>query len=122
MVEKAKKALAPFYTDRCTVYEKTPVNKDGRTQFEERVKYYLIPCRISSKAYLFGENAASEKHNLLFVSKKTKIFLPPEYVIEPGSTIEVTSRGRKKVYAKSGEMSFYNSHNEVMVELLKNYA
>ncbi|MBQ3111088.1 MAG: hypothetical protein IJC69_08125 [Clostridia bacterium] len=122
MVERAKRVLAPFYTDRCTVYEKTPVNKDGRTHFDERVKYSLIPCRISSKAYLFGENAASEKSNMLFVSKKTKIFLPPEYSIAPGSVIEVISRGRKKVFAKSGEMSFYDSHNEVMVELLKNYA
>ena len=122
MVEKIKRAIAPLYTDRCTVYEKRAVNDNGRTHFEKSVKYENIPCRISSKAYLFGENAASEKDNLLNVSKKTKIFLPCEYDIKAGSVIEVTSRGRKKVYAKSGEMSFYASHNEVMVELMKNYA
>lgn len=122
MVEKMKRAMEPLYTDVCTVYEKQAVTEGGRTHFKETVRYENVPCRISSKAYLFGENAASESGNMLNVSKKTKIFMPPEYEIKPGSTIEVTSRGRKTVFAKSGEMSFYDSHNEVMVELLKNYA
>lgn len=122
MVEKVKKAIAPFYTDRCTVYEKRAVNINGRTRFEKTEKYTLIPCRISSKAYLFGENAASESKNLLKLSKKTRVFLPTEYIVEPGSIIEVTTKGHKKVFAKSGDMSFYDTHNEVMVELLKNYS
>lgn len=122
MVERIKKAIEPLYTDVCTVYEKRAVTNGGRTEFEKIIKYDCIPCRISSKSYLFGENAASEKKNLLAVSKKTKIFLPPEYEIKPGSIIEVTSHDKKIVFAKSGEMSFYSSHNEVTVELLKNYA
>lgn len=122
MVEKVKKAIAPFYTDKCTVYEKRAVNVNGRTRFEQIVKYENIPCRISSKAYLFGENAASESNNMLKLSKKTRLFLPTEYTIDPGSIIEVTTRGHKKAFAKSGDMSFYDTHNEVMVELLKNYA
>lgn len=122
MVEKMKRAIAPLYTDVCTVYEKRAVNENGRTKFEEVCRYENIPCRISAKAYLFGENAASMKGNQLNISKKTKIFLPCEYEILPGSTIAVTSRGRDKVFAKSGEMSFYESHNEVMVEIMKGYA
>ncbi|MBR5535064.1 MAG: hypothetical protein IKU60_00295 [Clostridia bacterium] len=122
MVEKMKSAMEPLYTDVCTVYETRPVDIDGRTGFEKVCRYKNIPCRISSKAYLFGENAANAKENLLNVSKKTKIFLPAEYEILPGSIVEVTSRGRKKIFAKSGEMSFYKSHNEVMVEVMKNYA
>ena len=122
MVEKLKRVLSPFYTDRCTVYEKKAVMHEGRTRFEESVKYENVPCRVSTKAYLFGENAAKEKDRLLSVNKKVKIFLPCEYDIAPGSIIAIESRGRRRVYARSGEMSCYNAHNEVMVELLKNYA
>ena len=122
MVEKLKRALAPFYTDRCTVYEKRAVTSKGRTQFERTVRYENIPCRVSFKAYLFGESAAKEKESLLGVSKKVKVFLPCDYDIAPGSVIEIESHGRSKVYAKSGEMSCYHAHNEVMVELMKNYA
>lgn len=122
MVEKVKRAISSFYTDRCTVYEKRAVNVNGRTRFEKTVKYADVPCRISSKAYLFGESAASESKNLLKLSKKTRVFLPTEYTIAPGSIIEVTTKGHRKAFAKSGDMSFYDTHNEVMVELLKNYA
>ena len=122
MVEKVKKALAPLYKDVCTVYEKRPVTLEGRTQFEEVIVYENIPCRISAKAYLFGENAASESNNLLRVNKKVKLFLPCEYVIAAGSRIEVVSCGKRYAFARSGEMSLYETHNEVMVELEKEYA
>lgn len=122
MVEKIKKAIEPLYTDTCTVYERKPVYNDGRTAFEGRIKYDCVPCRVSAKAYLFGENAGSENRNILKVTKKVKLFVPPEYVIEPGSRIKVMSKNRETIYAKSGEMSFYTSHNEVMIEKEKNYA
>lgn len=122
MVERLKRALAPFFTDRCTVYEKRAFIKDDRTQFEKCVKYSNVPCRVSAKAYLFGESAAKEREDVLHVNKKIKLFLPCEYEIAPGSMIEIKSRNRVKMYGKSGEMSCYDAHNEVMVELLKNYA
>lgn len=122
MVERIKKAIEPFYKDSCTVYEKYAVSEGGRTGFKEVLKYSDVPCRMSAKAYLFGENAASEGDNTLRVGKKVKLFLPPEFMIAPGSRIEVISHGRALSYGKSGEMSCYESHNEVMIELLKDYA
>lgn len=122
MVERLKKVTVPFYTDRCTVYEKRAVTLEGRTHFEEKIKYRDVPCRVSAKAYLFGENAGREKERLLNVNKKVKVFLPSGYTVEPGSIIEIERMGQKKVYAKSGDMNRYSVHSEVMVELLKNYA
>lgn len=121
MVEKVRKAIEPLYTDRCRVYEKR-VKEGVRTCFERVVRYESIPCRVSSKSYLFGESASSERGNLLKVSKRVRIFLPPEYVIEPGSEIEIVRGGKKKLYGRSGEMNFYQAHNEVMVEIVKSYA
>lgn len=122
MVERLKKVLSPLYTDRCTVFEKRPFTEDGRTRFEKNVRHENVPCRVSAKAYLFGENAAKEKDRMLTLNKRVKLFVPPEYVFEPGSEIEIESHGRIRMYGKSGEMSLYASHNEVMIELLENYA
>ncbi len=122
MVERIKRVLDKFYTDRCTVVEVCPVTTDGLTRFYEKTVYENIPCKISVKAFLFGENAAGEGNNLSKVSKKAKLFLPPEYTILPGSRVEIYSKGRKSVYGKSGEMNYYFSHNEVMVEIEKKYA
>ncbi len=122
MVERIKKIIAPLYGDLCSVYEKTAVVKDCRTGFEECLKYENIPCRISAKTYLFGESAASDKGEYLKVSKKVKLFFPPEYDIKPGSRIEVVSKGRKFVFSKSSMMSCFYTHNEVMAELECDYA
>lgn len=121
MVERFKRAVKPFYTDRCNVYESRPVN-GCLTRFEKVLKFCDIECRASAKSYLFGERAGSDGGNTLTVAKKIKLFLPPEYDIKPGSEIEIIRGERKMLYGKSGEMTFYKSHNEVMVEILKDYA
>lgn len=121
MVERFKRAIKPFYTDRCNVYETRPV-KGGVTRFERVLKFDNIECRASAKNYLFGESAGSEESNTLKISKKIKIFVPPEYEIKQGSEVEVIREGRKMIFGKSGEMTFYKSHNEVMVEIMKDYA
>lgn len=122
MVEKIKKAIEGLYTEKCTVYEKEAEFENGRTVFREKVKYENIPCRVSMKAYLFGENAGNEKKGYLNVTKKAKIFVPPEYEIKPGSRIAVQSNTNMVVYTKSGQMSRYASHNEVTVETEKKFA
>lgn len=119
---RAKRAAALPFCDRCRVYEKTPVERKGRTVFETRVKYDDIPCRISSKSYLFGESAASSEENLLNVNKRVKLFLPPDCDIAPGSTIEVKRLGKVERYARSGAAMRYASHSEVTVTLMKDYA
>ena len=121
MVERVKKALAPFYIDRCNVYESV-VTDDTLTSFEKKTVYENIPCRLSTKSYLFGENAGSENKNTLKISKKIKLFFPPQYKIKPGSRVEVFHMGEVAVLGKSGDMNLYPSHNEVMVEIIKNYA
>ena len=119
---RVKRAAALLFCDRCTVYEKFPTEKDGRTDFETRARYENVPCRVSSKSYLFGENAASDGKNTAEVKKMVKLFLPPEYEIAPGSTIEVKRLGKTERYAKSGAVMRYESHSEVMMTLLKDYA
>ncbi len=121
MVKKVEKAARLLFTDVCDIYEKE-VTGDGENVFTKTLKYGKVPCYLSAKAYLFGENAATENNMLTRVIKKAKLFLPPGCVVKEGSEIAVFSNGQTMLYGKSGVMSFYPSHNEVMVETVKDYA
>ncbi len=122
MVKRVENAARFLMKDKCSIYIKKPVEEDSLTRFETVLKYENVPCAISSKAYLFGENAASENDNLAEAKKSVKLFLPPEYEVEAGSTVEVKRLGKSELYKRSGQMKRYPSHNEVMLELMKDWA
>lgn len=104
------------------MYEKRAYVKDGRSCFEKKLVYSSVPCRLSVKAYLFGDKAAQNGENFTKFSKRAKLFLPCECVIKEGSIVEVEVGGNTCLYGKSGAVSFYSSHNEVTVEMVKDYA
>lgn len=122
MVRRLKNAAGLLMRDRCNIYIKRPAEEDSLTRFETEIKYENVPCAISSKAYLFGESAASENNNIAEVKKSAKLFLPPEYEADAGSIVEVKRLGKSEWYKRSGQMKRYASHNEVMIELMKNWA
>lgn len=117
-----RRAVERLYTHRCNVYEKRVSVKDGRSVFEKALVYSSVPCRLSVKAYLFGDKAAQKKENYTKFSKRAKLFLPCECVIKEGSLVEVEVGGETCLYGRSGAVSFYASHNEVTVEMVKDYA
>lgn len=121
MVKRMKTAAALLMRDTCSIYVKRPI-EGSLTRFETELKYKDVPCSVSSKNYLFGENAASENDKLAEVKKSVKLFLPPEYEVDAGSIVEVKRLGRSEWYKRSGQMKSYVSHNEVMIELMKNWA
>ncbi|MCD8049266.1 MAG: hypothetical protein LUG52_06655 [Clostridia bacterium] len=117
-----RKACEMFYTDVCDIYVSKPVFEDGRTVVEREKIYSAVPCRVSEKTYLFGENGTSEGDNLSEVSNKVKLFLPPDCEAAEGSEFEVTRRGKVTRYQRSGTMKRFDSHNEVMVVKAKEWA
>ena len=56
------------------------------------------------------------------VAQTIKLFLEPEPVVPPGSRIEVTQQGRTESYAQSGKAAVYSSHQEILLEIWKEYA
>jgi len=117
-----KRAAMLLFRDRCDIYEKTPVTREGRTEFEMTLVRENVPCRISSKTYLFGESSAGESENLASISKGVRLFVPPECEIEPGSIIRLTRHGAVETYKRAGSMTRYASHNELMIKREKDWA
>ena len=93
-----------------------PVTKVTRQ--EEVLKQEEIPCHLSysSTALAAGSDTVTA------VAQTIKLFLAPELVVPPGSRIEVTQQGRTESYAQSGKAAVYSSHQEILLEIWKEYA
>ena len=95
---------------------KDPVTKVTRQ--EETLVQDGIACHLSysSTALAAGSDTVTG------VAQTIKLFLAPEPVVPPGSRIEVTQQGRTESYAQSGKAAVYSSHQEILLEIWKEYA
>lgn len=95
---------------------KDPVTKVTRQ--EEVLIQDDISCHLSHSSTA----PAAGSDTVTTVSQTIKLFLAPELIIPPGCRIEVTQQGRTESYAQSGKAAVYSSHQEILLELWKEYA
>lgn len=115
-----KSIVSRRYKDVCTVYEfvQTVNGRNHITSKAEKKKYDNIPCRLS-----FNSSAATTKRNLAnAVTQQIKLFLRPDLQIDSGSKIVVTHEGRQTAYRACGEPKIYPSHQELELEIAKEWA
>ena len=115
-----RKAVEATYDGTCRIYGmqsvKDPVTKVTRQ--DEALVQDGIACHLSysSTALAAGSDTVTG------VAQTIKLFLEPEPVVPPGSRIEVTQQGRTESYAQSGKAAVYSSHQEILLEIWKEYA
>lgn len=115
-----RRTVEAAYDGICRIYGmqsvKDPVTKVTKQQ--EALVQENIPCHLSysSTAPVSGSDMAAA------VTQTIKLFLAPELVVPPGSRIEVTQQGRSESYGQSGKTAVYSSHQEILLELWKEYA
>ena len=115
-----RKAIEATYDGTCRIYGmqsvKDPVTKVTRQ--EETLVQDGIACHLS-----YSSTApAAGSDTVAGVAQTIKLFLEPEPVVPPGSRIEVTQQGRTESYAQSGKAAVYSSHQEILLEIWKEYA
>lgn len=115
-----RKAIEATYDGTCRIYGmqsvKDPVTKVTRQ--EETLVQDGIACHLS-----YSSTApATGSDTVTAVAQTIKLFLAPELVVPPGSRIEVTQQGRNESYAQSGKAAVYSSHQEILLEIWKEYA
>lgn len=123
--EKAKsayrRAIERLYEDRCNIYESGYI-KDLETGITKPKNNILIienePCRISFK----NSVPTSQTESVANISQEIKLFIAPEHNIKEGSKIVVTRNGRELEYKCSGASALYDSHQEIVLTLIKEYA
>ena len=118
--QQARIALETLYQDMCTVTEVQKV-KDPITHITSSQQVVVLdnqPCKLSFSSV----SSTGEKENVATVGQVVKLFIAPEIVIKPGSKITVTHLGNVLEYTSSGQEANYNTHKEIVLQLLKEYA
>lgn len=120
MFQRARKAIERMYQDSCTITVRKPIrNPDtGITSFTEQTLDTVLPCRISHKTLAaVGHNEVADN-----VSQVMVLYLEPEIEIPAGSRLAVTRNGKEVLYCRSGEPMRYHTHQEIMLDLWKEWA
>ena len=114
-----KKALETLYNGICTVTVHREYEKDnGATGFRDEVVIENEPCHLSisnKSATQGGQTSAS-------VSQITQLFIRPDVDIPSGSKITVTQNGRTTDYTRSGQPAVYDTHQEIVLELMDRWS
>jgi len=111
--------LSKLWTDYCDVVIKEAVfNQDTkRTEFSEKVLHSKIPCRVSF--YITRQTSG----DFVFQnSQEVKLFLSNQINIPIGSKIKVNRNGKITDYIRSGEPAQYSTHQEIRLELFREWA
>ncbi|MCL2828354.1 MAG: hypothetical protein FWD99_06405 [Oscillospiraceae bacterium] len=117
-------ALERLWTDRCDVYVREgAVDPDtGRTMFLERQIYEELPCRVSFRVSFETVSAVRDVAGIASMAGQTvKLFLDPNVRVPAGSKIVVRRFGQETAYVRSGMPAIYEGHQEIRVELFRNW-
>lgn len=120
MVAAYKKAVQSLWTGLATITVLDGVLNpaNGRTELVERVTATGIPCRISHSAVKSTEPA----EEAALVAQSVTLYIDPSVDIPEGSKITVTQNGVTRDYERSGTPAVYSCHQEIPLELFKEWA
>ncbi|MGB3103369.1 MAG: ABC transporter ATP-binding protein [Psychrobacillus psychrotolerans] len=115
-----RRAIESLYKGICTIYEQQKV-KDPITHQTTTKEVMVLEnqkCKLSYEKI----TSASQTTAAATIAQSTKLFIAPELVVKAGSKIVVTQHGRTSFFSQSGEPAVYMDHQEVKLELFKEYA
>lgn len=115
----ARKAIESMYKDTCSIFEQQKIKNPVThvIEFKEVEVYTDVKCRLS-----FSTIQSTSKGDVPSIVQITKLFIAPEVDIKPGSKIKVTHEGITTDFTRSGVPAIYSTHQEVVLELFKEYA
>lgn len=118
--ENVKKAIESLYDGRCDVYGYGAVTntESHLTCNKEYTIYENVPCRLSVKSVV----PSNQGEPVNSVAQEVKLFLSPDYNIKSGCKIVVTQNGVTTVYKNSGQPNVKSNHQEISVELFKEWS
>lgn len=115
----ARKAVESQYNGVCTIVEHKKVQKANHsTGFEDVVVFENLPCRLSYKTVTNAGTADVAAS----VTQIAEVFLSPEIVVKAGSKLIITQNNMTTEYKSSGEPALYSTHQEIILELFKEWA
>lgn len=115
-----KKAVQSLWVGKATITVLDGVLNpaNGRTEPQERILAADIRCRISHKSVVSTE----PNEEAAQVAQSVVLYIDPSVDIPEGSKITVTQNGMACDYERSGKSAVYSCHQEVPLELFKEWA
>lgn len=119
IMPKARRAVESLFDDTCTIYTYEQIkNADtGVTEQQKIIYAENIPCRMSFSSFPSASNGEQAK-----ITQGIKLFINPEIKIPAGSFVTITRQGITTDYACTGQPAVYTTHQEINLELHKEYA
>jgi len=116
---RIRKVKELMYIGLCTIVEYHKVKQVNRsTGFTEVVVFEDIPCKLSFK----NVSSSVETDKASIINQSISLILAPEVNINPGSKIIVTQNGVTKAYKNSGVPAVYTTHQEIMLDVFKEWS
>ena len=111
-------ALEAMYEDACTVVEHCKTKENGVVKYTDTVVLENQPCKLSFETITQAEKSDAASP----VTQAVKLFIAPEVEIKSGSKIIVTHCGKTTEHTRSGVPGMHTTHQEIMLDLFKEWA
>lgn len=116
----ARKAIEATYFGTLTVTERKK-EKDERSKLTKDVEVVVLenqPCKLSFEKL----QTAIQSDSAATITQVTKLFVSPDISINAGSKITVSQDNVATDYTCSGVPAIYPTHQEIILELFKDFA
>lgn len=116
----ARKAIEATYFGTLTVTERKK-EKDERSKLTKDVEVVVLenqPCKLSFEKL----QTAIQSDSAATITQVTKLFVSPDISINAGSKITVSQDNVTTDYTRSGVPAIYPTHQEIILELFKDFA
>ena len=117
--------LPLLWKDRCTIVVNQKYTKpNGANGFREVALCSDEPCKLSFLDNPRMNGSASVGFNAAEVFQSVKLFIQPMFDIPEGSKVTVVTHqnGKTLHYKSSGTPSVFTNHQEIMLEVDKEWA
>ncbi len=116
---KAKIAIEKLYEDTCNIYTYEKINdiNTGITRQVKKIYLENVSCRMS-----FSNFPSTTDDEQAKLTQSIKLFLPSDILIKAGSYVSICRQGLITDYVCSGKPAIYKTHQEINLELYKDYA
>lgn len=120
-----KNPLSLLWIGKCTIYEYQNITDPDTYQTTQQLVPVITdePCRLSQSTIArTSDGFVNVSGGIPNVEQIITLFIRPDLTIKDGSVIEVTQHGVTNRYKGSSIPAVYTNHQEITLELYKDYA
>ena len=120
-----KNPLSLLWIGKCTIYEYQNITDPDTYQTTQQLVPVITdePCRLSQSTIArTSDELVNVSGGIPNVEQIITLFIRPDLTIKDGSVIEVTQHGVTNRYKGSSIPAVYTNHQEITLELYKDYA